>query len=269
MEKSKIVKYDNTFNKTSLSLLTKVQADVLLSVLAQMGKDSTEEDCYVATFTFKEVRQMIGAEHMQLYRIKQVFDTLLDTKVEFFTDDTYEKGNLFSHYSITGTKEARIVLTRNLTDKLITNSKEYTILNLNEYIELPNGYAKELYRILRQFRHSGMRLIAKEELINMMKPPKSYNEYDFVRKVLLPAIEENKAYFKNLTVNVGDKNNLPRTVRFMFMPQDKHESFQSKTEREVNADLLEYVKANANKKDDETKQWIIRVVNHGNSFLWS
>lgn len=241
MSKKNIIKYDNTFNKTSLSLLTKVQSDTLLSVLANMGKESNEEDCYVAVFTFKEIRQMIGAENMQLYRIKKVFDTLLDTKVEFFSDDVYEKGNLFSHYSITGKKQAKIVLTKSMTNKLITNSSQYTILNLNEYIELPNSYAKELYRILRQFRHSGYRVISKTELIDILKPPKSYNEYNFIRKVLLPAIEENKAYFKNLSVNLKDSSTLPNTVHFKF---DKEEKTDKVDKGKKESELLDYVNAN-------------------------
>lgn len=244
MEYRKVVKYDNTFNKTSLSLLTKVQSDILIAVLAQMGKESMDsEERYVASFTFKEIREMIGSKNLQLHRIKQVFDTLLDTKVEFFANDTYEKGNLFSHYSISNNGMAEIVLTKNLTEKLLTNTREYTILNINEYIELPNNYSKELYRLLRQFRHSGVKFIGKEDLIDMLKPPKSYSEYDFVRKVLLPAIEENKAYFENLTVNIGDKNFLPRKIEFKFTPHKKHESRESgeKTQETEEEKLLKHI----------------------------
>ena len=247
MSKKAIVKYDNTFNKTSLSLLTKVQSDVLLTVLGSMGQDSNEDGCYVAHFTFKEIRGMIGSEHIQAKRIKQTFDTLLDTKVEFFTDDTYEKGNLFSHYSITGSSSAQIVLTKNMTNKLITNTKEYTILNLNEYIELQNSYSKELYRLLRQFRHSGQKFIGKDELINMLKPPKSYDEYDFVRKVLIPAIEENKAYFKNLTVNIGPQNSLPNTVKFFFKEHERIELFKTKEPKDEK-EILSYIEANMAKE---------------------
>ena len=240
--KKQIVKYDNTFNKTSLSLFTKVQADILLTVLSRMSEEVNKDGCCIAKFSFNEIRKMVNAKNLHTYRIKEAFDALLDTKVEFYTDSTYEKGNLFSHYIITNKKEAEIVLTKAMTNKIIPSllpkAKEYTILNLNEYVNLTSKYSKELYRLLRQFRYSGMKLISKKDLFEMLNPPKSHNEYDFVRKILLPAIEENKAYFENLAVNVGERNELSNLVRFTFKPHKR-------TSKENQDDMLfDYVKEN-------------------------
>ena len=85
-----IVKYDNSFNKTSLSLLTKVQSNVLMSVLQRMGKEFEKDkhgnDCYVAKYTFEEIRLMTNSKSLQTKKIKEIFDQLLDTKVEIFED---------------------------------------------------------------------------------------------------------------------------------------------------------------------------------------
>lgn len=248
-EENRVVKYDNKFNKTSLSLLTKVESDVLLSVLSRMDKMSSEDDRYVAEFTFKEIREMTGSKHLKASRIKNTFDTLLDTKVEFFTGSTYNKGNLFSHYSLEDKSTAKIVLTKNMTKQLIPIAKEYTILKLDEYINLPNNYSKEVYRLLRQFRHSGVALISKKDLYRILNPPKSYNEYDFIRKVLLPSIEYNKEYFQDLTINLNG-NRLPNVIKFIFKPHERMkskdysnvaENGESKSDEE---DLIEYIKRN-------------------------
>lgn len=249
MDKNKIVKYDNTFNKTTLSFLTKVESDILIAVLSNMGKEVSENGCYISTFVFKDIREIIDSKNIQLYRIKKVFDTLLETKVEFFTEKTYEKGNLFSHYTISeDEKEVEIVLTKHMTDKLLPNPKEFTILDVDEYVKLPTSYSKELYRILRQFRYSGVKLIAKSELIRMIKPPKSYNEYDTVRKILLPAIEENQIHFNNLKMNVKSNGTLPDVVKFTFKPHIKSKVNQDELDSE--AELLAYVKANSNNRDE-------------------
>lgn len=248
-EENRIVKYDNKFNKTSLSLLTKVESDVLLSVLSRMDKMSSEDDRYVAEFTFKEIREMTGAKHLKTSRIKNTFDTLLDTKVEFFTGNTYSKGNLFSHYSLEDKTTAKIVLTKNMTKQLIPINKEYTILKLDEYINLPNTYSKEVYRLLRQFRHSGLTMISKDDLYNLLSPPKSYNEYDFIRKVILPAIEENEIHFEDLSVNITG-NNLPNVIKFIFKPhkrmkgKDYSNDVESELKKEDEEDLIEYIKRN-------------------------
>lgn len=245
---NKIIKYDNTFNKTSLSLLTKVESDILISVLSKMGSEKNANGCYVARFSFRDLRETSGATNMQHYRIKKVFDTLLETKVEFFNKNSYEKGNLFSHYAISeDNKEAEITLTKNMTDKLIPDAKEFTILNLNEYIALPTNYSKEMYRLLRQFRYSGKKVISKQDFINMLKPPKSYGEYDIVRKVVLPAIAENRVHFEDLSINIKSNGCLPEVIKITFKPHPKNES---KLSQEDEDDLLEHIRANSNLSED-------------------
>lgn len=247
----KIVKYDNSFNKTSLNVLTEVQSDILMAVLNRMGKEVRKDihgnDCYVAKYEFNEIRDMIDSKFIQAKRIKKVFDDLLDTKVEFHADGVYTKANLFSHYSLTDKSTAEIVLSSELTKKLITGKERYTILVLDEYVGLKNKYSKELYRLLRQFRHTGMLIIKKEDLIKALNPPKSYDEYNFIKKVLEPAIKNNDQYFNNLKIinitGVGSK--LPNVCKLAFVKHEKRDlkkAFAGKSEEEV--ELLKYIMEN-------------------------
>lgn len=245
--KNPIVKYDNSFNKTSLSLLTKVQSSILMAVLQRMGKEVKQDErgneCYVASYSFNEIREMISSPSLQSNQIKKIFDQLLDTKVEIFEADRYTKANLFSHYTLTHKSRAEITLSSELTKKLIIDNSEYTILNIDEYVELPSPYSKEVYRLLRQFRHSGIRIITKQELLHVLNPPKSYNEYNVIRKVILPALEANEIYFKNLKTNIVS-NQIPDVVKFTFTP---HKRIKSKylNELKKESDILQqYVKEN-------------------------
>lgn len=242
-----ILKYDNTFNKTSLSLLTKVQSNVLISILSCM-KTLDDNNCYTASFTFKDIREITGMKDLYASRIKKVFDELLDTKVEFYdaNTDIYIKGHLFSHYQLINNKsEVSITLTKILTNKLTPTSEKYTILQLEEYMSLSNSYSRELYRLLRQFKHTGIKFITKDELIAILQPPKSYNEYDFIRKVIMPATEENKQYFQNLTVSIKD-NKLPNLIEFKFKPHiiKKQSSLGKNSINTADKELLDYVSKN-------------------------
>lgn len=245
---NKIVKYDNTFNKTSLTVFSKVEANVLMSVLSCMDEKFTKigESRYSAVFEFSEIRELTNAKSLHTSRIKKALDALLDTKIEFYRNGSHVKGNLFSHYEVNMNGQAEIELTTYMSEKMNLGKGNFTILQLNEYNSLPNSYSKELYRMLRQFRHKGFFVINKNELIRMMEPPKSYNEYDFVRKVLLPAIEENKKYFENLTINVQPKNVLPNVVEFTFKKHKriKSKKIEIKNEKEElrELDMIEYMK---------------------------
>lgn len=248
---SNMVKYDNTFNKTSLSVLTKVQADILMSVLSRMGKEKDEKDRYIATFTFPEIREMVGSPNLHTSRIKKVYDALLDTKFEFFKNNEYHKGNLFSKYVLSDNRhEATITLSIDLTEKMMTGKSQYTLLLLKEYIELSNSYAKELYRLLRQFRHSGIVLISKDDLLDMLKTPKSYNNYDVSRRIILPAIKANEKYFKGLKVNIDNQSKIPNQLKFTFKPHKKviSKNYRNADNKPLNkedeTDLLKYIESN-------------------------
>lgn len=220
--KKQIIKYDNSFNKTSLSLLTKVQSDILMSVLSAIRPKKDESDIiYYAEFSFSELRELVNSPNMHASRIKEVFDDLLNTQVEIFNDDKYIKANLFSHYELTSKNEAKIILSREMSNKLITKREEYTIIELDEYLELPSNYSKELYRLLRQFRHTGLLFIRRDDFRNVLKPPKSYNEYDFIRKVINPAIKANEVYFNRLKMPLQEPNTLPDVIRIQFEPHKK------------------------------------------------
>lgn len=251
MTKNITVKYDNSFNKTSLNVLTKVQTNVLLAVFSRMSESlresSIEDDC-VAQFSFSELRELTGSKNIKIEVIKKSLDAILDTKVEYFIDNNYTKANLFSDYTINEKGNAVITLTGNMKNKLIINNNQYTILMLDEYTSLKNMYAKELYRILRQFRHSGLAIKTKEDLLKVMRPPKSYDEYEFIRKALLPAIEENKQYFEDLTVNI-DRNKLPGVVQFTFKKHERTKpkdlkQYKNMKEIEDEIELMEYLAQN-------------------------
>lgn len=250
---SKIVKYDNSFNKTSLSVLTEVQSEILMSVLERMGnkvsKDIHGNECYVAKYKFNEIRDMIDSKNMHAHRIKKVFDDLLNTKVEFFADGIYTKASLFSSYSLTDKSTAEIVLSSQLTKKLIVGKAKYTILELDEYVNLKNKFSKELYRLLRQFRHTGFLIINKEDLRKSLNVPKSYNEYDFIRKKLIPAIEDNSKYFDKLKIKNIEKNgnSLPNACEFTFVKHERRELNKTSLDNPKNKDedeLLKYIMDN-------------------------
>ena len=213
-----IVRYDNTFNQTSLTLFTKVQTNVLFAILSYMSGQAPQNATeYKASFKFSEIRERVGDKNLHTSKIKSALDKLLDTQIAYYVDNEFIKANVFSHYKVNDNNEAEIALTSYMGEKLNLKSTEYTVLELNEYILLKNTYSKELYRLLRQFRHTGFFVINKNKLISFLNPPKKYNEYEFARKVLLPAIDEVKQHFDELSCNVTKPTrNLPDNIQFKF-----------------------------------------------------
>lgn len=251
--RKEFISYDNSFNKTSLTLFTQVQVDVLMAVLSKMGKETDEQGRFVAEYKFKDIRRMTGMKELYASRLIKILDELMETKVIFFNGSGYYNGNVFSECIAVDKTTVKVVLSMDMTKKLLLGKSGYTILELEEYVELKNKYSKEFYRLLRQFRYTGVLLIKKEDLLKILSPPKSYNEYDSVRRIINPAIEHNQKYFKNLKLTNYTKggNGLPDVCKFTFEKHIKEsvekmfkENVKNKKYTEEEIELLKYIMEN-------------------------
>lgn len=221
-DKENIIVYDNTFNKTSLTIFTKIQINVLFAVLSYM-RDNAPKNAneYKAVFDFNKIRERSGNKNLHTSRIKSALDKLLKTQIEYYRDGEFTVANVFSHYKVNDDGKVEIGLTPYMGEKLNLKSHGYTILNLDDFVMIENAYAKDLYRLLRQFKHTGLLSMRKKDFLKFFNPPKSYNEYDIIRKILMPAIEDNKKYFENLKVNIEDNKVLPEVLCFTFKKHEK------------------------------------------------
>lgn len=255
-QNSRTLKYDNSFNKTGLSLLTAVESDILMAVIEKMGcemqKDSRGNLCYVAKYHFNDFRELTRSKKIHSEKIINVIEAIFQTSVEFYQDGIYTREHLFSRYHFPSKNEVEIVLSNELTNQLITKDSNYTIIELDEYVSLKKKYSKELYRLLRQFRHSGILIIKKEDLLRFLNPPKKYNEYEFIRKVLDPSIIENSPFFEGLKFSnlESKRNSLPNVCKFTFKKHKKFKDIISER-KELNKnysrqeiELLEYISNN-------------------------
>lgn len=245
-EREKIY-YDNTFNKTNLNLFTQAQTNVLMAILSKMGQSMDEDGRFFAEYNFKEIRRMTEMKELYASKLEKALSKLIETKVKFFENGQYYSGRLFSKCILTSKSTVKITLSTEMTQKLILNKSEYTILELDEYVQIRNKYAKELYRLLRQFRHTGILIIKKEDLLEIISPPKSYNDYDIIRETLNPAIKGNQKHFENLKLTNYTKggNGLPEICKFTFKKHAKKnikKVFEGESEED--AELLKYIMEN-------------------------
>ena len=217
-----------------------------MAVIGDMAPKINEKGLsYTAEYDFSELREMINAPNIHTSRIKKALDEILKTQIEIFDNKQYFKANVFSSYLITADGKAGITLSKELGDKLIVQKKEFTILELDEYLNLPNNYSKEIYRLLRQFRHTGILYINNEDFKSLLRPPKSYNEYDFIRKVINPAIEANQVHFENLSMPLENLNSLPDVIIIKFTPKKKVTAKlkfnENKKSSNEDTELLKYI----------------------------
>ena len=123
--------------------------------------------------------------------------------------------------------------------ELITNYQlGFTRFELLEFVNINSKYAKTLYRLLKQFRNSGVVTLFRnkwDEFCEIMQIPKGYPQHNIDARILKPCIKElsaerdlfnnNRNIFENLTYKkIKDPNGRGRGgkvigIEFYFTPE--------------------------------------------------
>ncbi|EST95039.1 replication protein Rep, partial [Staphylococcus epidermidis Scl31] len=87
--------------------------------------------------------------------------------------------------------------------KYILNSitSNFTKFELKEMTHLKSTYAKNMFRILKQYKHTGYMKIKIEDFRERLDIPNSYRMSNINQFVLNPIIKELSTIFKNLHIN--------------------------------------------------------------------
>ena len=124
-------------------------------------------------------------------------------------------------------------------------------------MSLSGKYTKTLYRLLKQFRNTGLLKIDWSEFCKIMNIPESYKQADIDKRILNPAIKElsaeqnlftneKKTIFKNLTYKkIKDPKGRGRGgkvigIEFYFTPEPKRDELKEMIEAHVRATGSEF-----------------------------
>lgn len=200
---NEIVKYDNEFNDIRLANLTAVELDLVMFLCSKM-RDKKEQEM---TFEYNQIKDLLN---LQTHSNKRFTDELESTcqklsgiKVKFKNDCGFAMFTLFPTF-VANTDEARLTVGVNQKFAFLLNdlSKNFTRFELREFTSLTGKYAKNLYRLLKQYRRAGTYKASTAEFRNLLDCPEAYSNKQFMDKCIKPAIAElSHGYFDNLKVN--------------------------------------------------------------------
>lgn len=115
------IKYDSTFNKTSLGAFTNNELNVLMIILSLITKENMNKHCYEIEISFSELRKMLDSPNLHTSRIIKIYDSLSNIKCDFYNEHgIVTKDTLFSEYKLSSNKKIiTITLSKSLSDKFI------------------------------------------------------------------------------------------------------------------------------------------------------
>lgn len=224
---NEVVQYSNDLNSVTFKNFTAMDINLLMVICAKLHERDTE----VVVLTYKELRAITGSTQTSNIEFTKTITRMnrkllslqcgikMGTKVGGFT--------LFITYLADyeqGLLEVQVhPKFRYLLNNLLGN---YTIFELREFISLKSIYTKNLYRILKQFRITGVVKITDiKDFREKLECPEAYANKDFIRKIFKPSIEALEKCFDGLSYELKTDSTIGRplkSIKITFKQESKN-----------------------------------------------
>lgn len=204
-----IVKYHNDLNKIKLPNFTAQEQNLLFTILAKIKNKKQENNEPIRLFmkdivigkiesreVFTEIMESLKNKFFKA-SFRQIIETeteIIDSHFHLFNkmdihytkkdpNDGYDDSKIFYHIDLEVNQRFEYLI------KELTSN--FTTFELLEFINLNSKYTKTLYRLLKQYRSTGIMKMKWNEFESIMDIPRNtYNMCDIDKQILKPAIKE-------------------------------------------------------------------------------
>ncbi|HGN7069634.1 TPA: replication initiation protein [Staphylococcus aureus] len=198
------VVYKNEMNLVPLRRFTATEINLFFAMCNKLK----EQDTNTLRLSFDELKKTsnYSPETRNINRfandLDNVYKKMLNLTIRYEDDDVIERFVLFNHYRIHKREQyLEISTSSNLKHILNSITNNFTKFELKEMTRLKSTYSKNMFRLLKQYKHTGYLKIHIDDFKNRLDIPKSYRMTDINKNVFKPIIIELGSIFNNLTIN--------------------------------------------------------------------
>lgn len=235
---TKMVKYGNLLNVLPMPQLYAKEMDIFMQVISKMHYTDECELEFDSFEFFKELKSLPQNSNQSYEILFNAFDDfankILGFKIDYFDtpNNTQYRFVCFDRLKFDYNKNKIIIRAQSDFHEIIKRYKlGFTQFEILEFADFSSTYTKMLYRLLKQFRTTGMLYIKIDEFRRLLNIPNSYKMCDIDKQVLKQAIKELTAErtlfdqkripFKNLKVekikgNGRGRGGSVQALRFTF-----------------------------------------------------
>lgn len=230
-----MIKYHNNLNKIALKGFNQRELGIFFAICSIMKEKGIQE----LEISFSELEQIVGISFKDKSElvdyIRNMSRKLLDLKIESSENGVFINFVLFRTL-ITDTNTEKLTIRVNEDFAYILNdlTKHFTLFELKDFNQLNSIYAKHLYRLLKQFKYTGMFKIEISEFRRLFDIPISYRMTDINRRVLTPAMNEVSQFFTSLSLTKEKEGKNIKYLKFIF---DKEKRSVAKEDNTVDISI--------------------------------
>ena len=218
------VVYRNEMNLVPLRKFTSTEVDLFFTLCNKLK----EQDTRKLTIPFDELKHLSNyysrSQERFIKDLEHVYNKMLHLTYTERDGKSFEKFVLFTSYKV-DVENQYLSISINPDLKHILNSitADFTKFELQEMTHLRSTYAKNMFRILKQYKHTGYFKVRIDDFRDRLDIPKSYRMSEIDKYVLKPIIKELGFIFKNLTINKikAKKGRKIEWLEFTFEPEKR------------------------------------------------
>ena len=220
------VVYQNALNLVPLRKFTSTEIDLFFAMCNKLK----EKDCETLTLTFDELKELSSynpdIRHMNKFvtDLQHVYSKMLNINYTIRTDNKITSFVLFYKYEIDlNEKTLQVSTAPDLKHILNELTGNFTKFELQEMTQLKSTYSKNMFRLLKQYKHTGYFKIQIDDFRERLDVPKSYKMNDINKRVLNPIIKELGFIFKDLNITKisAKKSRKIEWLEFTFEPEKR------------------------------------------------
>lgn len=248
------VVYQNALNLVPLRKFTSTEIDLFFAMCNKLK----EKDCETLTLTFDELKELSSynpdIRHMNKFvtDLQHVYSKMLNINYTIRTDNKITSFVLFYKYEIDlNEKTLQVSTAPDLKHILNELTGNFTKFELQEMTQLKSTYSKNMFRLLKQYKHTGYFKIQIDDFRERLDVPISYKMNDINKRVLNPIIKELGFIFKDLNITKisAKKSRKIEWLEFTFEPEKR---IHSKRQPEMS----NVGKNNQNINREMTPEWL-------------
>lgn len=198
------VVYKNDLNLVPLRKFTSTEINLFFAMCNKLKEKETN----TLHLSFDELKELsnYSPKTRNINRfvkdLDDVYKKMLELTIRYEDDEVIERFVLFNHYRIHKRDQyLEISTSPNLKHILNSITNNFTKFELKEMTNLKSTYSKNMFRILKQYKHTGYMKIKVDDFRERLDVPNSYRMTDINKNVFKPIIKELNTIFNNLHIN--------------------------------------------------------------------
>ncbi|MGL5990063.1 replication initiation protein [Cetobacterium sp.] len=222
----KIVEYDSKLNNLNFGKFKEKELDLFFAICYKLKEQGLDE----ITLSFQELKELSNYSRNDVKRlisdIESTYTKLLGIKLEIIiSPKVREKFVLFTKYRIDEEKKEMTIQLHKEYSFVLNDIDKFTKFDLIEFSNLKSTYARNMFRLLKQFDNKKNLFSWYEVKIEIFKDvlgiPSCYKMINIDKKILVPIMEQLKPLFHNLKLEKIKKGVKVVALKFTWTQKKK------------------------------------------------